>query len=294
MVVFKCMAGFTVDGSKDGKTEFNSDCTDMGYFKPDGTCIEASKCGAVPTIAHATATPKKVKGAVQFGCNPGYSTDGEKVVAGGMGKNQLFTLKCVEFNNKYEQFKGECKPYAFVASKESTRMYGDVFEALFVVTCKGKLTTAFGKGKKAPVDATCNKLKSKAAKGDCAKLNADIKKDFETAKKEVKKFKKDEEWYDSKDKPGVGDHAMDYCKSLWKLVEKPNDFLQTGGDSPDNMPGMTDAERAFNARQDAGQEQADSEEKSHPDKQAFEEKAKEQEAAEEKAREQMVTVAMPR
>ena len=31
--------------------------------------------------------------------------------------------------------------------------------------------------RKAPVDATCSKLKSKAAKGDCAKLNADIKKD---------------------------------------------------------------------------------------------------------------------
>jgi len=223
-IVFKCLPGFTVDGSKDGKAEFNTVCSNMGYFKPDGVCVAASKCGAVPAVGHATATPKKIKGAVQFGCNPGYSLDGEKVVAGGNGKNVLFTLKCVEFNNKYEQFKGECKPYAFVASKESTRMYGDVFEALFVVTCKGKLTTAFGKGKKAPVDATCAKLQSKAAKGDCAKLNTDIKKDFEEAKKDVAKFKKDKEWYDSKDKPGVGDDAMDYCKSLWKLVEKPNDF----------------------------------------------------------------------
>jgi len=223
-VVFKCLAGFSLDGSKDGKTEFNAVCSDVGYFKPDGVCVEASKCGAVPTIAHATATPKKVKGAVQFGCNPGYSLDGEKVVAGGAGKNQLFTLKCVEFNNKYEKFTGECKPYAFVASKESTRMYNDVFEALFVVTCKGKLTTAFGKGKAPPVDSACGKLKASSAKGACGSLVADIKKDFDAKKKALEKSKKEKEWFETEGNPGIGDDAMDFCEGLWKLVEKPNDL----------------------------------------------------------------------
>merc|ERR1719161_2133969 len=109
--------------------------------------MEASKCGAVPKIANATATPRKVKGAVVFACNPGYSLDGEKVVPGGEEHNSHFTLKCVEFNNEYEPFKGECKPFAFVASAESNRIYNKVFEALFIVTCKGKLATAFGKGK---------------------------------------------------------------------------------------------------------------------------------------------------
>merc|ERR1719424_1268995 len=38
-VVFKCKAGYSVDGSKDGKAEFNAVCSDMGYFKPDGVCV---------------------------------------------------------------------------------------------------------------------------------------------------------------------------------------------------------------------------------------------------------------
>jgi len=222
-VVFKCVRGFTVDGSKDGKNEFTAECTDMGYFKPDGVCMEASKCGAVPVIAHATATPKKVKGAVQFGCNPGYSTDGEKVVAGGMGANQLFTLKCVEFSNEYEKFKGECQPYAFVASKESTRMYNDVFEALFVVTCKGKLTTHFGKGNTAgPFDATCSKVKAAGGNAECQALVTDINKTFKSKQKDVDSFKKDKEWFDAKDKPNIDGPAMKFCEDLYGLVKKPN------------------------------------------------------------------------
>lgn len=221
-VAFKCRPGFTVDGSKDGKAEFEAECTDKGYFKPNGVCVKASKCGAVPVIAHATATPKKVEGAVQFGCNPGYSLDGEKVVVGGEGKNQLFTLKCVEFNNDYEKFKGECKPYAFVASKESTRMYNEVFEALFVVTCKGKLKVAFGAGKAPPVDKACGKLK--AGGGACGGLVSDIKSAFEAKKKELEEHKKEKEWFDTDGAPTINDDAKKFCEGLWKLVEKPNDF----------------------------------------------------------------------
>jgi len=223
-VVYKCEAGFTVDGSKDGETEFNAVCSDMGYFKPDGVCVKASKCGKVPVIEHATLTPKKIEGAVQFACNPGYSLDGEKVVAGGNGANSLFTLKCVEFKNDYEEFKGKCQSYAFVASKESTRMYNEVFEALFVVTCKGKLTTAFGKGKAPPVDAACDKLKASGASADCKGLVTDIKSEFESKKKALEEGAKKKEWYETDGKPGVGDKSLKFCQDLWKLVEKPNEF----------------------------------------------------------------------
>lgn len=221
-VEFVCLPGFTVDGSKDGKAEFTAACTNMGYFKPDGVCIEASKCGAVPAIEFATATAKKIKGAVQFGCNPGYSLDGEKVVAGGEGKNQFFTLKCVTFNNQYEKFTGKCKNYKFVAAGESNRIYGEVFEALFVVTCKGKLVSAFGKGKAPPVDAACGKVKSAGVSGACAALVKDIKSDFDAKKKDLAKFSKSKEWHDTEGKPGVEDDSMSFCKDLYKLVEKPN------------------------------------------------------------------------
>jgi len=150
--------------------------------------------------------------------------DGEKVVAGGNGANSLFTLKCVEFKNDYEKFTGKCKPYAFVASKESTRMYNEVFEALFVVTCKGKLTTAFGKGKAAPVDAACAKLKAPSASADCKGLVADIKSEFESKKKALEDNSKKKEWYETDGKPGVGDKSLKFCQDLWKLVEKPDEF----------------------------------------------------------------------
>jgi len=130
----------------------------------------------------------------------------------------------VEFNNQYETFKGKCKPYAFVASEESTRIYGEVFEALFIVTCKGKLATAFGKGKAAPVDATCAKLQNDGSEGPCKALVADIKKDFAAKKIALKKHSEDKEWFDTKGKPSINKDAMSFCTDLYKLVEKPNDF----------------------------------------------------------------------
>ena len=46
--------------------------------------------------------------------------------------------------------------------------------------------------------------------------------DFEKKKAELEKYSEKKEWYEKDGKPGVGDDAMDFCKSLWKLVEKPN------------------------------------------------------------------------
>jgi hypothetical protein len=219
---FKCKMGFTLDGSKDGKTEFKVKCAETGYFKPDGICMKASLCGTPPAIKAATATPKAIPGAVQYKCNPGYSLDGEKVVAGGMGKNTLFVLKCVEFSGEYEKFKGECKPYAFMPSKESTQIYTDVFEALFIATCKGKVSDAFGHGKSAPVDSACGKVKSPSASGPCSSLVSEIKSAFDAKKKEVKEFEKGKEWYEDKGKPSISADAMKFCTSLWALVKEPN------------------------------------------------------------------------
>lgn len=222
IVAHKCKAGFTLDGSKDGDVEFDVECSDTGFFKPKGVCMKASKCGAAPVIAHAAATGVEVPGKVQYACSSGFSLDGEKVVAGGMGKNSIFELECVEFSGSYEKFKGECKPYAFMPAKETTRIYTQVFEALFTVTCEGKLNDAFGAGKSAPVDTACAKLKN--GSGSCAGLVADIKSAFADKKKALKGYKEEKEWWDTKGKPGVTKESTKFCTELWKLVEKPNDL----------------------------------------------------------------------
>lgn len=231
VVDFQCLKGFTTDGSNDAaKNGYKATCSASGYFTTDGVCVKASKCGAVPTIANAVVTADAAKvgdtviaGAVQFSCSPGYSLDGEKVVAGGNGKNRLFHVKCIEFSGEYEAFAGKCQPYAFVASDESNRIYGDVFEALFTVTCKGKLTKAFGAGKAPEFDATCTKLQAKSTKTKCDDLVKDIKSTFATKKSELEKHSADKEWFDTKGKPGVDAESMKFCKDLYALVKVVND-----------------------------------------------------------------------
>merc|ERR1712196_47622 len=115
--------------------------------------------------------------------------------------------KCVEFSGEYEKFTGECKPYAFMPSKESTQIYTDVFEALFVVTCKGKVAEAFAKGSDPPVSEACGKLKSASASGPCGGLVSAIKAKFEAKKKDLKDYEKGKEWYDTEGKPSIGPDA---------------------------------------------------------------------------------------
>jgi len=222
-IEFECLPGFTTDGSKAGNTTFDVLCSDMGYYKPGGVCLEASLCGSVPTIANAIPTGKDMKGAVQMGCADGYSLDGEEVVAGGMGENKLFTLKCVEFSGAYEEFTGECKLYGFVGAAESTRMYNQVFEVLFTVSCKGTLKKEFGAGKGPGVDDVCGKLTDADLKGDCAGLVSEIEADFETQKaaREAHDDEAKKEWHEEKDadRPGIADEAKDFCTKLWKLLE---------------------------------------------------------------------------
>jgi len=230
-IPFKCVPGYTTDGTKDGEDTFDVECGELGYYKTKGVCVKASKCGSLPTFPHAMPTGETKGDKVLFQCAPGYSLDGEEVVKGGELKNSVFEVECVAFKGKYEEFKGECKPYAFVASTETVRVYNQVFEALFTVTCSGTLKKAFGKDGKPPsgISAACDKIKDSAMKGKCSGLVTKIKGDFETQKKaretHDKKAKKDgKEWFDKKDpdRPNISKEAKAFCSDLWKLVEMPD------------------------------------------------------------------------
>jgi hypothetical protein len=223
-IKFKCRPGFTTDGSKDGENTFDAECTDGGYYKPSGVCMKASKCGATPKIAHALPTGKSNKGKVEFACASGYSLDGEKVIEGGMGKNRFFELQCVEFSGEYEKFSGECKPFAFVPAGETLRIYNQVSEALFVVSCKGTLKTSFAGGK-APdgLDKVCEKFGDQSSA--CQGLVSTIKGDFETKLAAVKDHEdgSKKEWFEEdKEKPNIKDEATTFCTELWGLLALPS------------------------------------------------------------------------
>jgi hypothetical protein len=236
IIDFECNSGYTTDGAADGETEFEVECLEEGYYKPKGVCSKASKCGALPEIDSAAPTGKSDRGGVEFACIKGYSLDGEKVVAGGEGKNNHFKLKCVEFKGQYEKFSGKCQPYAFVPATETIRMYNDVFEALFRVSCKSTLKKEFGKcGDKAceppaGLDGACAKIThgddASDKKSECDKLVSDIKKDFEDKKKDREDFDKEEKrdgnWFkDDKDneRPHLNDEADTFCKDLWGVLK---------------------------------------------------------------------------
>merc|ERR1719454_2607392 len=72
-ILFECLPGFTVDASRDGGTTFEVECSELGYFKPSGVCLEASKCGELPNITHALPTGAESQKGVEFTCAEGYS-----------------------------------------------------------------------------------------------------------------------------------------------------------------------------------------------------------------------------
>jgi len=223
-IEFKCEAGYTTDGSKDGSDLFETECTELGYFKTQGSCVEASKCGALPNVSHALPTGKTTPAGVEFACAQGYSLDGEKVVAGGLGRNRFFSLKCIEFTGAYEKFTGECKPYAFVASGETTRIYNQVAEALFIVSCKGTLKTSFAKGElPSGIDKACSSFEdsSAACQGLVSKIKGEFESELQARKEHDENAKKD--WHEEKDpdRPGIGDEAQTFCTELWQLLEMP-------------------------------------------------------------------------
>mmetsp|Transcript_36692 Transcript_36692/g.76990 ORF Transcript_36692/g.76990 Transcript_36692/m.76990 type:complete len:325 (-) Transcript_36692:104-1078(-) len=223
-VEFECVAGYSTDGSKEGSRSFAVACSDLGYYKPSGVCLEASKCGAIPTIPHAIPTGKEKMGRVEFACASGFSLDGEEVVAGGLGKNQLFELSCIDFSGEYEKFEGECKPYAFVPHTEGVRIYNQVFEALFIVSCKGTLRRTFsaGEGPPAGLTAACGKLGDASLQAQCAGLVTQVQADY--AAQQQARQQHDEaagkEWHEARDpdRPGIGDVAQEFCSQLWGLL----------------------------------------------------------------------------
>jgi len=224
---FECKPGFTLDGSKDGDTEFKVECLEQGHFKPKGTCVKASKCGSLPQIPHAAPTGKLANHKVEFACQKGYSLDGEEVVQGGHMANQLFNIKCEEFSGEYEEFRGECQSFAFVPAGEMVRMYGQVFGALFGASCEGTLKVAFGKDGEPPagLDTACDQLKCAGSKGKCTGFVADIKADFESkwaAKEEAAK----EDKAGLLDAPNVDEEAKRFCDDM-------ADTLRLAGESCD-------------------------------------------------------------
>jgi len=145
-IPLKCDSGFSIDGSRDGPREFNTVCGEAGYYKPEGRCLEASKCGMLPNITHAHPTGKVVKRVGmpvqnEYTCVNGYSLDGEKIVPGGLQKNQLFSIECDATGLFSAPTSAECIPFSFTANGEIAKTYGAVFEALWHVTCKNTLTS---------------------------------------------------------------------------------------------------------------------------------------------------------
>jgi len=220
-ITFECRRGYTVNGSKDGATTFNAECTSHGYYNAHGVCLKASKCGPVPTIAHAVPTGEVVGNKVEYACAQGYSIDGEKVVEGGFGKNRFFELECIEFSGEYAPFEGNCTPYAFVPATETVRIYNQVTEALFIVSCKGSLMKAFGKGETPGLGSVCSNFQASSAA--CAGLVAGIKSDFAAKLAEKETWEEDKDWYeDNSDRPGIGEEAHTFCAELWELLKLPS------------------------------------------------------------------------
>jgi len=226
-IEFECKPGASTDGSKDGGKTFEVVCSDTGYFKPSAVCSKASKCGELPLIGHAKPTGKSDGNNIQYACMAGYSLDGKKVVAGGFGKNKFFDVKCVEFSGAYAQPKESCTPFAFRPAKETIRLYNQVFEALFVVSCKGTLKTSFGKGDAPSLSGVCGNFKESS--GDCDGLVSKIKADFESKGQELDQHKKDnpKDWYEAAPagaapRPNINDEAQEFCDKLWGLLKMPS------------------------------------------------------------------------
>ncbi|CAK0850483.1 unnamed protein product [Prorocentrum cordatum] len=270
-VEYKCSHGFSVDGSlDDGERTFTANCSELGYFKPGGVCLKASKCGKVPNISHAMPTGKtQTDGSVEFVCAHGYSLDGKRAVPGGLGANTLFLLKCVEFSGKYKESSmasaslprsclqarpGAGRPASgsLLVGGKIINMYNGVFNALFVVDCKDSATlkNGFGKmqGPPATLDSACGKFQDGALAGQCSGLVATMKSEFSAKEQELKdhlkKVAKENAVFNmshpDKDRPSIDGEANEFCAALWGLLELPQkDEMPPGASesAPESAPG---------------------------------------------------------
>jgi hypothetical protein len=222
VIPFKCAKGFTTDGSKDGDDTFEAKCTDSGFYEVEKHCVKASACGELPSVKFGGPTGKVDGDKVQFKCNHGYSTDGEKVVEGGMGKNLYFDIECDAFAGEYKESKVKCQPYGFVPAGQIIKAYNSVFEALFTASCEGTLRRKFGGNQKPP--KTLGKLCDKVDDSSCSGLVSDIKADFKKQAKKLKEYKKKskDDWMTDDGEPGIKDQAKKFCEGVWKAIGMPD------------------------------------------------------------------------
>jgi len=238
-VELKCEPGFTLTGAKDGPVKFETVCSDAGYYKPSAACTEASKCGELPAFAnsHPTGEVEKRVGMpvrYQYTCDSGFSLDGEKVVEGGLGKNQLFSVDCEAtgmFGYDKEKLEGEtCKPYSFVGSTEIIQTYNAVFKVLWEVECKNTMT---GHDElPAPMESVCaeNFSDKPAALAECKSLVAGAKTDIIAKNKEANETIKETDSLESSGFKERDASAKEFCKKLSELhwQKPPADAPEAG------------------------------------------------------------------
>jgi len=223
-VPFECEKGFTADGTKDGETEFEVECSDKGYFKTPKICVAASECGKAPCIAHAHPTGQvsgKAKNpTLEYTCDAGYSLNGVAaregaVVEDGFKKNALFKVECgfdgtfkVPPSPMYGDI--ECKAFGFMPASQMVAIYNKVFQALFTASCSKELMKWAKKKEEVPPKlddgSVCSALEDSEA--DCKSLTSDLKSLFDGDPAEF--------------------DANDFCTGMWDLlsmdVPEPNAF----------------------------------------------------------------------
>eukprot|EP00933_Yihiella_yeosuensis_P051018 TRINITY_DN4884_c0_g2_i1.p1 TRINITY_DN4884_c0_g2~~TRINITY_DN4884_c0_g2_i1.p1 ORF type:complete len:310 (-),score=86.14 TRINITY_DN4884_c0_g2_i1:50-979(-) len=222
-VSFKCLVGFTLDGTTDSADEFDVLCGNAGFYEPKGACLKAPVCGAAPHVLHAKVTGKKPKkaDAVAYACSKGHSLDGKPVKAA--QTNMYFEIECDKQTEQYSQFEGSCRPYSYMPAKEAYKAYNLLFETLFKNDCAGKIKKAY-RDQKAH-DSWAEICTNSAPQGgatlaECKGLVEQMKSDFE-AELEARKEYYEEYGGEGEGKPpNMDDEAKEFCVKLWDVVEK--------------------------------------------------------------------------
>lgn len=219
-----CEDGFTTDGTKDGETTYDVECSEKGYFSAGAICVKASECGKAPCVPHAHPTGKASgdgkNPVLEYTCDQGYSLDGVparagQVVEGGFKKNALFPVTC-DFDGTFkvhpkEPFgEVECKAFGFVPASQLVGIYNKVFQALFTASCDKELTMWAKKKEELPPGlddgSVCSALEDKES--DCSGLVDDLKSLMDG---DLEEFE-----------------AGSFCDGMWGLlsmdVPEPNQF----------------------------------------------------------------------
>eukprot|EP00933_Yihiella_yeosuensis_P019677 TRINITY_DN158_c0_g1_i3.p1 TRINITY_DN158_c0_g1~~TRINITY_DN158_c0_g1_i3.p1 ORF type:complete len:284 (-),score=83.02 TRINITY_DN158_c0_g1_i3:86-937(-) len=222
-VVFKCLVGYTLDGTTDSADEFDVACGDAGFYEPAGACLKAPVCGPAPRVPHAKITGKKPKkaDAVAYACSKGHSLDGKPVKAA--QTNMYFEIECDKTTEEYVKFEGACKPYSYMPAAEAYKAYNLLFKTLFKNDCAGKIKKAF-KDQKAHDSwgEICSNAvpQGGATEAECKGLVDQLKSDFESEVDARKSFYEDYGGEGEGKPPNMNDEAKEFCTKLWDIIEK--------------------------------------------------------------------------